>query len=123
MKLSLSDTLVVLKRVAEALGSALNVGRLVFLDALDSCIAAPGGVLNSVKPELKTIATIAPTKSAIGSTFANLEAMCIHIMCGSPGKPKAIKDLTTSNSVTRLLSGQSLNTKDFVQFSGIYSSL
>ena len=103
LKLSLGETLTIQERVAEALGPALkNVGHLVFLGALKGCIelifSAPKGVMSSVKPKLKNIST--PTQSSIGASFANLEAEGIHILSGPPGKPKAINDLITGNSIT-----------------------
>ena len=103
LKLSLGDTLTIQNKVAKALGPALkNVGQLVFLGALKGCIelifSAPRSVMNFVKPKLKNIS--APTQSSIGASFAALEAEGIHMLSGPPGKPKAIKDLITYDSIT-----------------------
>ena len=105
LKLSVDKTLSIQNRIAKALEPALkNVGQLVFLGALKGCIelifSVPRSVMNLLKPKLKNINISAPTESSIAANFSNLESEGIYILSGPPGKPKAVKDSVTDNSIT-----------------------
>ena len=105
LKVSVSDTLTIQHRIAEALGPALNnVGHLVFLGALKGCVeltfSAPRSVMNSVKQMITNTDSSVPVESIVSANFTDLEAEGIHILSGPPGKPKAIKDMVTYDAIT-----------------------